>query len=752
MDWLAHSAKGGTPSQTYGDHVQCALDKAREIASSASLAFPQSEAFTESVCLAAEFHDLGKLDDDNQVVLSSPTGKPLPREHVDAGTKHLFGLGMPLASYAGMIAYSHHRGLPDVPEQKERGSMAWRSDESTQRFNASEVVARTRACLPDYLRRHHEALDCQPTVASATPFKPSALDLRLALSCLAEADHGDTARHYGTPPIDAPLLHAAARLEQLDTYVSNLKSGNTDREIERAANRSAHYEACRAADTTPSLIECDSPVGSGKTTAVMAHLLRAAHAKNLRRVIVVQPFTNIINQSVNTYRKALILEGEAPDHVVAAHHHKTDFADPMARALTTRWHAPIVVTTAVQFFETLASNQPASLRKLHQVARSAIFIDEAHTALPAHLWPLAWKWLRQLAEHWGCHIVLASGSLARFWTLEEFYPKPLKANARSQTRQLPPLLGSTQEARTVRTKLGIGETRRIRFRQNTDRLTLNALLDFLATLPGPRITVFNTVQTAAIVALTLANRVGRGHVEHLSTALNPSDREKTLARIKERLANKSDTNWTLIATSLVEAGVDFSFRSGIRESSGLPSLLQLGGRVNRHDEYEDAEVWSVTLLPGNGICAHQFMKIPAIILARLFKYGEVNPDACTRALKLEVREEGNPALVTELFNMDSAMQYSSVAEKFQVIASDTVTVLTPGPFLDAIKSGTRPDWKSLQSSCVQIWATKKIEFGLTPIETYPGLYAWDLAYDNFIGYMAGALEAFKVKSGAIVIV
>jgi CRISPR-associated endonuclease/helicase Cas3 len=91
--------------------------------------------------------------------------------------------------------------------------------------------------------------------------------------------------------------------------------------------------------------------------------------------------------------------------------------------LTQRWDAPIVVTTAVQFFETLASNDPAALRKFHQVPGSAIFVDECHAAMPAPLWPQMWRWLRELCEDWGCHLVLGSGSLARFWDSEEFVPK-----------------------------------------------------------------------------------------------------------------------------------------------------------------------------------------------------------------------------------------------------------------------------------------------------------------------------------------
>lgn len=746
MDWLAHSAKGRYPAQTYGDHVWRAVSTACDIASQASRGLPHSETFVETVALGTEFHDLGKLDDDNQTVLASPTGNALPREHVDAGTKHLFGLGTDTSRHAGMLAYAHHRGLPDVPDQKARGTTAWRGDERGSRFDPTEVIARTRTHLGDYLDRHHRALARSPTRPGTLAYRPAALDLRMALGCLVEADHSDTARHYGTPPLDAPLLYPEARLGVLDAYVAALQSGDTAREAERAENRRALYNACRAADTALELVECDSPVGSGKTTAVMAHLLRAAQVKNLRRVFVVQPFTNIINQSVITYRKALVLPDEVADQVVAAHHHKTDFADPMTRALTTRWHAPVVVTTAVQFFETLASNHPASLRKLQQVARSAIFIDEAHSALPAHLWPIAWQWLRRLADCWGCHIVLASGSLARFWMLDEFYPKH-QAGQPSERRLPVPLVDES-----LRARLGASETHRICYRQRTGPLDLGALFDFMVALSGPRIAVFNTVQTAAVVALALADKSGREKVEHLSTALTPLDREKALARIKARLADEDDQDWTLVATSLVEAGVDLSFRSGVREAASLASLLQLGGRVNRHNEYEEADVWSVTLRQGDGIRQNPVMRASIGTLEKLFKRDRVTPDACTDALKLEVREKGNLDLVDTLFKMESAKQFVSVADTFKVIASDTVTVLTPGPFLEAIQNGARPDWKSLQNHCVQIWANKKIDFGLAPIDTYPDLFAWQLAYDDFIGYMAGALDVNDIKSGKVQII
>lgn len=752
MTWLAHSAKRDRPAQTYQGHVGGVMIEAKAAGADAALGLPQAEFFVEMVALAAEFHDLGKLDDDNQRALAASTGKPLPHDHVDAGVKHLFDLRTHAASYAGMLAYSHHRGLPDVPAQEARPRPGqWRGNESSSRFPVAEIIAHTATHLSEYLVRHQDALQAALPGLSVSKFKPDPMDLRMALSCLADADHGDTARHYGDPFAKAPMLKAAERLTALSTYVIGLpcSEGASERERERVETRRDLYFACMSADTGPSIYACDSPVGSGKTTAVMAHLLRAAMDKRLRRVFVVLPFTNIIDQSVKVYRDSLVLDGELDKQVVAAHHHKSDFADPLTRELTTRWHTPVVVTTAVQFFETLASNRPADLRKLHRVARSAIFIDEAHAALPAHLWPMAWKWLRHLADNWGCHIVLGSGSLAKFWTLPDFYENRQGAGQETteETVSLPVLADAEVEAR-----LASLESRRVNYRTHPTLLDLDALIDFIAQLPGPRLVVLNTVQTAAVVAQALAQSRGRVEVEHLSTALTPADRLNTLTRVRERLNNMDDENWTLVATSMVEAGVDLSFRTGVRELSSLSSLLQLSGRVNRHGENESAEVWSIKLQPGGELRRHARMDIPAGILTDLYARKHVAPTYCTEALRREVREQSNHGLIASLFQAERDKAYPTVVDSFKVIDSETVTALVPGPALDLIRQGQRLDWNTLQMHCVQIWANRKLDFALTEIPAYPGLFAWNLDYDDFIGYMLGAIKSDQVKSGWVQIV
>ena len=144
-----------------------------------------------------------------------------------------------------------------------------------------------------------------------------------------DADHADTAQHQGqsVPQVGLPL-QAADRLVSLDHYVERLAKQKRNA---RTEFRMKVYQAARNASTSRPMFACDSPVGTGKTTAIMAHLLRAAVNKGLRRVFVVLPFTNIIEQSVGVYRDALALNGETTDEVVAAHHHRADFESVEAR-------------------------------------------------------------------------------------------------------------------------------------------------------------------------------------------------------------------------------------------------------------------------------------------------------------------------------------------------------------------------------------------------------------------------------------
>lgn len=744
MVYLAHSArpaKGSAkaiPAQEYGEHVRASREQARCYAEECGRYSPlYREALVAAATWAGEFHDLGKLDDANQKVLAGIGGGKLPVPHVDAGAAHLLQGANQSSKYAALICYAHHRGLPSMPEERNR-SQDWLRDLS------ADWRAHTEKHLAEYLRRHRHCLEAEDP-PSATPLPTNQLQLlwRFALSCQADADHGDTSRHYGQPPplVPAVPLKAPERLAALDGYVTKLSE--KDSGAPRTQLRQAVYQACRQADTHPSLYACDAPVGSGKTTAIMAHVLRAAYDKNLRRIFVVLPYTNVITQAVEVYRKALVLEGENPEEIIAEHHHKADYAAPESRRLTMLWHAPIVVTTAVQFFETLASNMPADLRKLHRLPGSAVFLDEAHAALPAHLWPQAWLWLNELAERWSCQFVFASGSLSRFWELPDFHPEgtPEQANPPKLSELVALAPGGHAMDR---------EKTRVAYKTESKAMDLSALAQWVTQHEGPRLLVLNTVQSAAAVAREMSQRYGCGRVEHLSTALTPSDREITLSRVKQRLKTGSNPNWTLVATSCVEAGVDLSFHVGLRERASLMSVIQVGGRVNRGHERTEAEVWDFQIKPDNLLRLHPQFKTAARVLAELFEEGKVAPEYCQEALRREIR--WNNTLTDEIIKAESTRDarntdFRKVAELFKVIDSNTVTVVVAPRLQEQLLRGQWCRQEQLQKHSVQIWGWRAEDLRLEEFPRFPGLYRWPFDYDSFLGYMTGLLPIIEVASG-----
>lgn len=750
---LAHSAHDGAPEQTYTAHVGEVIRLAMQFGREAAAFAPKwREDFLAALEMAANYHDLGKLDEIFQDDLRR-NRRQTRLNHVDAGTAYLL---KGKHAEAAVAAYAHHVGLPSFPEERAKNANGlagmFRDLEKDVGNTGMKTFQRTDAELQTYLANHARIF--QPVNRVAKPGF-SSLVRRLLLSCLVDADHSDTARHYGNErPVESPQLHAAERLAALDRYVAELAAKANpqgEREQLRRELRQEVYRACRERDVKASenILACDSPVGTGKTTAVMAHLLRAAAERGLRRVFVVLPFTNIIDQSVDVYRQALRLTNETPADmgaVVAAHHHRVDYASYELRHLAARWDSPIVITTAVQFFETVAAKDTASLRKLHQVAGSAIFVDEAHAAMPAALWPQMFRWLRELCDDWGSYLVLASGSLTRFWTLDDFVPS-------NERREIPELVSPEVANRTK----GF-EEKRINIRTRPDRLSLPQLGEFVLSKPGPRLVILNTVQSAAVLANHLREDCKFGlNVEHISTALTPLDRAKTVRHVRERLCS-AENDWCLVATSCVEAGVDFSFRSAFRESWGLVNLLQIAGRASRSGEHQDTEVWDFRHDESGGLSPHPQAKVAREILAKLFKNcseqgRQPSPEDCTEALRLELRNDrGTQALqIKEIERAEKVADYPEVAKLCRIIDAPTQTVLVDAGLISRIKSLDRsqfPSWREVMDNSVQIWSSR-LDDRKFPIERIgPNDELWALLegnYDDFLGWTKGVLPLIKAQ-------
>jgi CRISPR-associated endonuclease/helicase Cas3 len=761
-NWLAHSAKHARPTQSYAEHIsnvtRGAVIRARRMLrhyKPKDAKLPRRRALLAIAADAASYHDFGKLDDANQGVLAGKSARSLPIRHEDAGVALLSRFGAVEA--AGLVS-AHHRGLPkylfeqqwptlNSPVRRKLDAGAFRSHVQSDHQATAEATDRN---LEQYLVRHEQVLGSwcgrvEPGLSQCKGFAR-----RLLLACLVDADHSDTARHYGqAPPESKADLRWAERLAALDRYVAGLAKGNAGDDAARQARiaiRVDLYAACRSAETDHPLRSCDAVVGSGKTTAVMAHLLRVAAERKLRHIFVVLPYTNIIRQSVEVYRDALCLEGEVREEVVAEHHHQAAFKDMDLRHLTTLWRAPVIVTTAVQFFETLASNHTGRLRKLHELPGSAVFLDEAHAALPSALWPVCWNWLQEWTAHWNGHLVLTSGSLPEFWTLPDFQ---LLTEGRDPGRApKTPVPDVRPLAASLRERMDKAEHDRVRFATKPEPMSVGDLIDWVEENAGPRLVIVNTVQSAAVLAQRMQQR-DKQVVMHLSTALAPIHRVTVIDKIKELLESRDD--WTLVATSMVEAGLNFSFKTGFRQRSSTASLVQTAGRVNRGAEKGgESRVWDFDLKDTDVFPNNPSLRRSREAISILFADGRISPDypadlqsICLQAMQYEFSPKQQVDALQRV-KLESGMDYPQVAELCRVIESDTRLVLIDRGLLPPIRGGRKLPHSELIGRSIQLYSTRIANLGFERVlESSDELYVlpegWEYDPDCF-GYMAGWLR------------
>lgn len=734
---LGHSGKDLIPPQSYQAHVDGVYNRATASALAATSHNPAlQKTFLQVVQASAKGHDIGKLTVPNQRVLQGIDKAPyLPEAHFIHGA---YLLGSHLGNIPSFVTASHHVPMGNFTDFYQCMDAYFTEILSNRDpTNAASKLKRIKQSL-DELRLQHpketQIDSADPLHLRSTPPTPS-LFVRMALSCLVDGDHGDTATNYGNfYPAVTTLLRPQERLAQLDAYVASLPSSVRDKV------RKSFYLQCRNHPPVQNMANCDGVTGVGKTTAVMSHMLRVTAEKNLRRIMTIAPYTSILSQTTNVYR-CMTLPGEFYEDVFIEHHCKVDYLSPERKQYAVHWYAPFINTTAVQFFETLTSNRPSALGKLHNICRSAIFIDEAHASIPIWLWPLAIQLLRELQETWGCYVALVSGSMNKFWDIDEFqhrfeknkYPKILVTNINSNE--------------SVRKAADCQEKSRIQYKSVPAKMSRFTFVDWMHTFPGPRLVIVNTTQIAAAIARMIANTRGRQHVEHLSTILSPLDRRVTEKRIKERLDNNEDHDWTLVSTSCCECGMNFDFRFGFRQRCSLSSLDQTGGRVNRDGKWTGSEVWDFDLSCDDLINIHPDFVVSADILFDFMKdHGnlveQITTEDITNAARREFiksPEKGKKA--DALMEAERRMKFKDVADKFKVIDSDTKTCIINHEIANCIRNSEYVHWNDVMLNAVQLWGNRIEKHGALLVENEAGeeLYEWNLPYDNFLGCMAGIL-------------
>ena len=199
--------------------------------------------------------------------------------------------------------------------------------------------------------------------------------------------------------------------------------------------------------------------------------------------------------------------------------------------------------------------------------------------------------------------------------------------------------------------------------------------------------------------------------------------------------------------------MDLDFATGFREMASLASLLQASGRVNRSGKREGSTMYSLCLREENGININRALEDSILVLRQLFvEKLAISAELCTEALRRELRlDPRSGSLLSNVVDAEGKLDFPKVESLFKIISADTRTVVVGDDLIRRIESFEPVDWREIQKNSVQIWGYRIENLHVPEINRHPGVYAWHLAYSQFLGIMEGIieLEDFERNGGAV---
>lgn len=540
--------------------------------------------------LAGLWHDLGKYAPDWQRYLRAAVGMDTPDaedahleadnprrrgpDHSAAGALHAIETLGPTGRILTQLIAAHHAGLYNALDLEHRLA----KPDTQQRL----VDARKVEIPTDILDAHHTTPASFDPVPAGDPTPGAlALWLRMLFSGLIDADRLDS-EAFGDAGRASALRAAFPKLSALkpdfDSFMARFAP---DTPVKRL--RADILTDCRtAASKPPGLFTLTVPTGGGKTLGSLAFALEHAARNELKRVIYVIPYTSIIEQTADVFRSISPAFSSA---VVEHHSNAEDDADDRKhtpreserlRLATENWDAPIVVTTSVQFFESLFAAKTSRCRKLHNICESVVILDEAQLLPPAFLQPIV-DALNLLTRHYKTTVVISTAT------------QPVLASTRRFGASFRGL-DSTREIITDVDRL-YRELKRVDIHLPEDfnaRTTWAELAERLRATDNVLIIVNRRAE-----ARDLFRRLPKGAL-HLSALMCGAHRSDVIAEIKRRLeARRIDSSLPpvrVVSTQLVEAGVDLDFPTVYRAFAGLDSIAQAAGRCNREGHLDRGQV------------------------------------------------------------------------------------------------------------------------------------------------------------------
>ncbi len=737
--------------QPLADHLRNVADLAAKFAAPFGA--------SEEANLAGLLHDLGKYSTRFQQRLRDPAIHGI--NHWSMGT---------LAAYlekqlpAAFAIEGHHTGMPALLDNDPETSLEalksrltnLQSPGAAEKLNGfPESLADLTACL------NSDGITPPQSTPLHSPGKDfaTALRTRMIFSSLVDADFLDTEQHFDatqatrrtTPSLqpDAALVHLLAALAKKSStgFVNELR-------------HQLLQDALAAAEGPPGLFTLTAPTGSGKTLSSLAFALRhAAHhnrdlapndRRRLRRIIAVIPFTSIIEQTARIYRE--LFEPHFGADYVLEHHSaiaprerssdvKQDAEDERlrrARLAQENWDAPIVVTTNVQFFESLFGYRPSQCRKLHNIAGSVVLFDEVQT-LPARLVPSLLSAVTGLVRDYGVTAVFGTATQPAFAAASAAIPggwQPTEIS--SQPKVMADALRRTRIVRRA--------------------------ADQQPTWPELAAEIAQHRQVLCVVNLKkhareLFSAMPAEDRFHLSSAMCPAHRQTKLSEVRRRLDRAHAEPCRLISTQLIEAGVDVDFPRVYRAAGPLDSIIQTAGRCNR--EGRNAEPGEVTIFrpQDHGLPPGAYKQAALITEAFLAENPgiDLHDPATYAAYFARLYGTLGPASANDdpAYAASAALNFPLAHRECSLIGEDTRSVVVRWGEGERLatkmrieKHLSRDDWRLVQRFSVNFYLS---EFNTalargTIVQPLPDteFYFWNGHYDEDLGVADPSLSLYSI--------
>lgn len=676
MEYIGHTSDDGR-KQLLLDHLNGTSKLCRENA---------NEFWADIAEFVGQIHDIGKYTSDFQKRING--AENIRVEHAICGAKEV--AKAPPKSYVPMIEYcvaGHHSGLPDggtKVDGEEDSTLHGRMKRKTGDYSAYENEVKLEY-PKDNLRELFDVSNQREIIERYSFFT------RYLFSCLTDADFIDMER-FVTPNtdrgIDGDFQKAYEKVcEKLNSFKIETKLQESRSIIQEQVYKSVESNA--------NVYTLNMPTGSGKTLCSIRAALKTAIENKKKRIIYVIPYVSIIEQTAKVFED--IFGDVLP---VLQHHSNYDFDDDKnedeneitsekLKRSCENWDAKLIVTTNIQFFESLYHYKGRRLRKLHNLADSVIIFDEIHMLPIDYIQPCL-RAIGYVTKYLNSTAILMSATMPNYDKFMERYMSGVKIeNAVKDTS----LFNVFDKCRYEY----IGKCELASLAEKAQEYD-NALI------------IVNKRKTARELYDMCS-----GNKYHLSTYMTPLHRSEIIVKIKEDI--KNGINTTVISTSLIEAGVDLDFKAVFREMAGIDNILQSGGRCNREGKMDMGDVFVFETDGGKGE-----IQLKSNITRNLFEeFDNISTDKCIEEYysRLFAFNDGNidKSTITSLMGGNlrfDEIPFRTYAENFKFIKNQVIGIVIPRDenkdLIEQLRYGKLSVKRKLQqySASVHIWELEEM--------------------------------------------